>query len=100
MGHGTPIGNGIGTAGPYMLDVGISSTREIARFWGLREAEYSSVSARSRSATPTGETTPSTLHLQAASVEPAKARPAEPARVDVELSQGRAVKKTLCEPQA
>src|SRR5690606_3173349 len=35
MGHGTPIGDGLGAAGPYMLDVGISSTREIAQFWGI-----------------------------------------------------------------
>jgi poly(hydroxyalkanoate) depolymerase family esterase len=39
MGHGTPIGDGLGTPGPYMLDVGISSTREIARFWGIADAE-------------------------------------------------------------
>jgi poly(hydroxyalkanoate) depolymerase family esterase len=39
MGHGTPIDasavEGGSTAGPFMLDVGISSTLEIARFWGL-----------------------------------------------------------------
>ncbi|WP_300975169.1 PHB depolymerase family esterase [Sphingomonas sp. LHG3406-1] len=39
MGHGTPIsaasGGGGETAGPYMLDVGISSTRRIVAFWGL-----------------------------------------------------------------
>lgn len=39
MGHGTPIdagaGRGVGIAGPFMLDVGISSTLEIARSWGL-----------------------------------------------------------------
>ena len=34
MGHGTPLGDdGLGAPGPYMLDVGISSTREIAQFW-------------------------------------------------------------------
>ncbi|MEP6565507.1 MAG: PHB depolymerase family esterase [Mesorhizobium sp.] len=39
MGHGTPLktsgDDGLGGAGPFMLDVGISSTRHIARFWGL-----------------------------------------------------------------
>ncbi|UVK37869.1 PHB depolymerase family esterase [Mesorhizobium sp. AR10] len=39
MGHGTPLkttgDDGLGGAGPFMLDVGISSTRCIARFWGL-----------------------------------------------------------------
>ncbi|GGK38613.1 extracellular catalytic domain type 1 short-chain-length polyhydroxyalkanoate depolymerase [Salinarimonas ramus] len=41
MGHGTPIaaegGDGLGVAGAYMLEVGISSTRRIAGFWGLTE---------------------------------------------------------------
>jgi len=41
MAHGTPIDpsatDGVGTAAPYMLDVGISSTHHIARFWGLDE---------------------------------------------------------------
>jgi poly(hydroxyalkanoate) depolymerase family esterase len=37
MGHGTPLGGDLGSAGPYMLDVGISSTREIAQFWGISE---------------------------------------------------------------
>ena len=39
MGHGTPIDasavEGGSTAAPFMLDVGISSTLEIARSWGL-----------------------------------------------------------------
>jgi poly(3-hydroxybutyrate) depolymerase len=39
MGHGTPIDarpvEGGSSAAPFMLDVGISSTLEIARFWGL-----------------------------------------------------------------
>nr|WP_206711189.1 PHB depolymerase family esterase [Aquisalinus flavus] len=39
MGHGTPINaegkEGLGKEGKYMLEVGISSTRHIADFWGL-----------------------------------------------------------------
>jgi poly(hydroxyalkanoate) depolymerase family esterase len=39
MGHGTPIAGAgaeaLGTAGPFMLDAGISSTRRIAAFWGI-----------------------------------------------------------------
>lgn len=42
MGHGTPIAaHGAedgGTAGAFMLDVGISSTRRIAAFWGIAPA--------------------------------------------------------------
>ena len=39
LGHGTPLStraaDGVGRAAPYMLEAGISSTVEIARFWGL-----------------------------------------------------------------
>ena len=42
MGHGVPVHPGEGDAedlggavAPFMLDVGISSTWHIARFWGL-----------------------------------------------------------------
>ncbi len=42
MGHGTPIdGTGpeaLGTPAPFILDVGISSTRRIAAHWGIAEA--------------------------------------------------------------
>ena len=41
MGHGVPIDpsgpDGLGATGPYMLDVGLSSTRLIAESWGLVE---------------------------------------------------------------
>ena len=40
MGHGTPLdprGDGGEVAGPHMLDMGISSTRRIAAFWGLTD---------------------------------------------------------------
>ena len=40
MAHGTPLATGdgenaYGSAGPFLLDVGISSTYHIAKFWGL-----------------------------------------------------------------
>jgi poly(hydroxyalkanoate) depolymerase family esterase len=37
MAHGTPLAtaSGIGNAGPFMLDVGISSTLHMAQFWGI-----------------------------------------------------------------
>ncbi|TCN33789.1 alpha/beta hydrolase family esterase [Sinorhizobium americanum] len=57
MGHGLPlnVASGYGKSGPYMLDVGISSTAHIAQAWGLtrkpargqrRKAEAKPVSAR------------------------------------------------------
>ncbi|WP_404711844.1 alpha/beta hydrolase family esterase [Sphingomonas sp. MMS24-J13] len=46
MSHGTPLDtvgeHACGTAGPFMLETGISSTRRVAAFWGLsgvRQAE-------------------------------------------------------------
>lgn len=43
MGHGTPLKtdgpDACGVSGPYMLDVGISSTRHMARAWGVLQAE-------------------------------------------------------------
>jgi len=46
MGHGTPLATGgadteCGHAGPFMLDVGISSTFHIATFFGLTAEEAS-----------------------------------------------------------
>jgi feruloyl esterase len=43
MAHGTPLAvgggeNSYGAAGPFLLDVGISSSYRIAKFWGLTEA--------------------------------------------------------------
>jgi len=42
MTHGTPLKsnerNACGASGPFFLDVGISSTRRIAAFWGLAQA--------------------------------------------------------------
>jgi hypothetical protein len=36
LGHGTPIDSSdVGQAAPFILDVGISSSRRIAKFWGL-----------------------------------------------------------------
>jgi poly(hydroxyalkanoate) depolymerase family esterase len=45
MGHGTPLAtggaDGYGVSGPFMLDVGVSSTLQIARFWGLAPSDAS-----------------------------------------------------------
>lgn len=53
MGHGTPIGDGLGAPGPFMLDAGLSSTREIARFWNIDAAQTNST--RSNPKMPAGE---------------------------------------------
>ncbi|HMJ29084.1 MAG TPA: hypothetical protein VK512_10255, partial [Xanthobacteraceae bacterium] len=61
MGHGTPLKttgeHGLGSAGPFMLDVGISSTRHIARFWGLaRPAARRAAKKETASAVPASGT--------------------------------------------
>jgi poly(3-hydroxybutyrate) depolymerase len=42
LAHGTPLDtagpDGVGSAAPYMLEAGVSSSLEIARFWGLAPA--------------------------------------------------------------
>ena len=51
LGHGTPLSTsgeaGLGSAGPYMLEAGISSSMEIACFWGLVGADAAPVHAPS-----------------------------------------------------
>jgi poly(hydroxyalkanoate) depolymerase family esterase len=46
LGHGTPLKtsgpDACGVAGPHMLEAGISSTRHIARFWGLSAQDLAS----------------------------------------------------------
>lgn len=57
MGHGVPIDgtSGIGAAGPFMLDVGLSSTIEIARSWGLVDVADQAATAEPATApTPRG----------------------------------------------
>lgn len=48
MAHGTPLSaggeQGLGAAGPFLLEVGVSSTLEIARGWGLVGASLSKTS--------------------------------------------------------
>jgi len=59
MGHGTPLRTGgageVGVSGPYMLDVGVSSTRHIAASWGLAPMPAAAAPVRpgSRAAPPT-----------------------------------------------
>ena len=53
LGHGTPIStvgvDGCGAPGPWLLDVGVSSSLEIARSWGIAEARRSEAPHRSAS---------------------------------------------------
>ena len=76
MGHGTPLktggDDGLGGAGPFMLDVGISSTRHIAHFWGLaRPVVRRAVKEEAASATPVSGTA---LKTYSAAEKPRAAR--------------------------
>ncbi len=79
MGHGTPLGDDLGAPGPYMLDVGISSTLEIARFWGIAETVGKSAAVRSGSVAGASERRPAHSHV--ADMEKAKTRSPEPTAV-------------------
>lgn len=67
MGHGTPLQthgpDACGVAGAYMLEAGISSTRRIARFWGLAENDRAGV----RKADPVARASPDPLRTAPAS---------------------------------
>jgi feruloyl esterase len=59
MAHGTPLAVGdeedsYGAAGPFLLDVGISSSYQIAKFWGLTGQSVGAVRSRT-DAKPTRE---------------------------------------------
>lgn len=81
MGHGVPLATGkgaesCGTAGPFFLDVGISSTQHIAEFWGLDnvgDKAWSSTTKRVPSAAPAGARTRE-VEVPARAVEPVGAR--------------------------
>jgi len=71
LGHGVPLetrGEGaIGKTAPYMLQAGVSSTLEIARFWGLTDGERRSPSVERigpKAAAPTEA--PSAAHTETA----------------------------------
>ncbi|CAN5225800.1 PHB depolymerase family esterase [soil metagenome] len=82
MGHGTPLDPAIeiagGTEGPYMLDVGIASTRRIASFWGLAKgsaakapkATVAKIVAKPKSATPVAISRAKRVRLPLKSAKP------------------------------
>jgi poly(hydroxyalkanoate) depolymerase family esterase len=56
MAHGTPIGEGCGNAAPFILDVGISSSRRIAEFWNLTAAQPFASAERTETRKPDAAT--------------------------------------------
>ncbi|UZK64697.1 extracellular catalytic domain type 1 short-chain-length polyhydroxyalkanoate depolymerase [Sphingomonas sp. M1-B02] len=82
LGHGTPLEtqgeDGVGTAGPYMLEANISSTRHIANFWGLLDAEVAPKEkvARAKPAAAKAAKPASSKAAKPAPAKPAKPKPA------------------------
>jgi len=52
LGHGTPLAthgpDGYGAAGPFLLEAGVSSSLQIAKFWGVADAAYAAASKSPR----------------------------------------------------
>lgn len=83
LGHGTPVAaaEGLGAAEQYFLEAGVSSTLEIARFWGLAPAADSATaepprSARERPNPRPADFQPGVARPYAPDPQPAPARPA------------------------
>lgn len=59
FGHGTPLAAGgddpIGEVGPFMLEAGVSSSLEIARFWGLAPRETAAQAEAWSASSPASE---------------------------------------------
>jgi feruloyl esterase len=90
MGHGVPVdprGEGVGEAGPFLLDVGVSSSLEIARFWGIAEP-IPAVAAESHDGLTTAEDAVFEA-MEPERVEAARAKPeiAQPEIVEAEIPE-------------
>jgi hypothetical protein len=68
LGHGTPLstrGEGdVGTPAPYMLEAGLSSTLEIADFWGLGADDATIRIPRPKTAAPPADDKPAGVAAQ------------------------------------
>jgi feruloyl esterase len=75
MAHGTPLAtsgstdSACGTAGPFLLDVGISSSYHIAKFFGLTQARARMTAARPSVETPAAATSETAATATSGTVE-------------------------------
>ena len=106
MGHGTPLASDLGNPGPFMLDVGVSSTREIAGFWGIanvnRDHRTRSPAGAARGHVPTTPYSPLTHSSQKPRLAPSQVAEraldpalAEPSTPDRPLPKNSGVQKTI-----
>ena len=96
MGHGTPLmtkgDDGLGVPGPFMLDVGISSTRRIAQFWGIAE---SSKGASAQQQKPRGTRSSSRSHASVPAITGTTGKPRENATPPSQASDSNGVRKII-----
>ncbi|WP_457092845.1 extracellular catalytic domain type 1 short-chain-length polyhydroxyalkanoate depolymerase [Microvirga sp. P5_D2] len=86
MAHGTPLATGdgensYGAAGPFLLEVGISSSYRIAQFWGLTKAErkvQQKPKAQTKLSQPVPETASQEKETVSARVESLKSKRRSP----------------------
>lgn len=90
MGHGTPLAGDLGNPGPFMLDVDVSSTREIADFWGIADVDRDHTD--SRLTHPTQKPRPATSQVAERTLVPALA---EPSTSESSLPKISGVQKTI-----
>lgn len=85
MGHGVPLATGTaeacGVPGPYMLDMGISSTWRIAAGWGLVSAEATAPEAAPAPAPKPGGPAPTAAPDEAPELAPIEGGRLDPLRV-------------------
>lgn len=99
MGHGTPLKtggeDGLGNAAPFMLDVGISSTRRMVAFWKLARRD-----ARGEAQPATGSAHPAAgtalrTYIAPEKSRPARVEPAEQPRPDGSRASPTAIGKVI-----
>lgn len=92
MGHGTPIDpERLGAPGPYMLDVGLSSTLAIAQFWRIAEPEKANATRVLRSVPPAPRPAPARMEAEPArATQPAArlARPRPETEAEADMASG------------
>ncbi len=112
MAHGTPLAVGtgadaVGAAGPFLLDVGISSTHRIAAFWGITDGPAAMARSGVDAPARAGSAPQAAVSRQAegparAAPEPQRAAPQSqtdgPAQAEFE-PQGAAAQRDSAAPQ-
>lgn len=94
MGHGTPLATtgdlGLGATGPFMLEVGICSTRSIAKFWGLLKSVANIIDSE-----PDAAQMPADVPLASAASSRGRKRSSDSAEKTLRLEPPSTIQKTI-----